>query len=556
MGGGIAQRGEDIGASTRSYVDYFEGDNDAGMDAGARKANYTDVVNKCVLCARAECHRGTPHAQRRSNARARAARHCDGARGRYTVRGGADGEWTHELACAHARSLLTARRLRYYDLATSFYEYGWCVSVVRSRRMCGWCWRDNVRTRTRGCYGTPHPALALSTCCACVRFRDALPPAGRAGAASLGGIRRAACESGRSQLHLIDASNVFSTSAGARPSTLRTATPKRLSRSPSRATSTIWRSNCSSKKAIRSVRPTLHPLFTPPFPLTRTRTQVLDVGCGVGGPLRCIAEFSGAAVTGLNNNAYQITRGEQLNAATGHHGNCRYVKGDFMDMGALGAGTFDCAYQIEATCHAPDLRGVLSQIFKSLKPGGLFASYEWCMTGRYQVGNKAHEQIKHDILLGNGLPDLYTTEEVVAALKDVGFEILEAGDLAASSEVAWYEPIDATSFVSITNFRTSRLGRAVTHAAVWALETLKVAPRGTSAVSGFLVKGADALVAGGRADLFTPMFFTLSRKPLAAAPAGPSGLTAQTGRAQAVEAGEEVERVVPRSATHSRRSAQ
>ena len=39
--------------------------------------------------------------------------------------------------------------------------------------------------------------------------------------------------------------------------------------------------------------------------------QVVDVGCGVGGPLRAISEFSGAAVWGVNNNEYQA-RGRPL----------------------------------------------------------------------------------------------------------------------------------------------------------------------------------------------------------------------------------------------------
>jgi sterol 24-C-methyltransferase len=36
--------------------------------------------------------------------------------------------------------------------------------------------------------------------------------------------------------------------------------------------------------------------------------KVLDVGCGVGGPAREIAHFTGAHITGLNNNAYQVQR--------------------------------------------------------------------------------------------------------------------------------------------------------------------------------------------------------------------------------------------------------
>lgn len=34
----------------------------------------------------------------------------------------------------------------------------------------------------------------------------------------------------------------------------------------------------------------------------------MDLGCGIGGPARNIARFSGAKITGVNNNAYQIKR--------------------------------------------------------------------------------------------------------------------------------------------------------------------------------------------------------------------------------------------------------
>jgi sterol 24-C-methyltransferase len=43
----------------------------------------------------------------------------------------------------------------------------------------------------------------------------------------------------------------------------------------------------------------------------------LDVGCGVGGPMREIAKISGARVVGLNNNEYQVKRCGYLAKKTG-----------------------------------------------------------------------------------------------------------------------------------------------------------------------------------------------------------------------------------------------
>lgn len=58
--------------------------------------------------------------------------------------------------------------------------------------------------------------------------------------------------------------------------------------------------------------------------------KVLDVGCGVGGPAREIAKFTGAHITGLNNNDYQIDRATHYAAQEGLSNQLEYVKGDFM----------------------------------------------------------------------------------------------------------------------------------------------------------------------------------------------------------------------------------
>ena len=51
-----------------------------------------------------------------------------------------------------------------------------------------------------------------------------------------------------------------------------------------------------------------------------------DVGCGVGGPGREIAKFSGASVVGLNCSAYQLERAREHTRKAQLQDLCTYVK--------------------------------------------------------------------------------------------------------------------------------------------------------------------------------------------------------------------------------------
>jgi sterol 24-C-methyltransferase len=84
---------------------------------------------------------------------------------------------------------------------------------------------------------------------------------------------------------------------------------------------------------------------------------VLDVGSGVGGPAREIVKSTDANVVGLNNNDYQIERATCYTERMGLSHKLSFVKGNFMQMKVPG-GTFDAAYAIEATVHAPEPESV------------------------------------------------------------------------------------------------------------------------------------------------------------------------------------------------------
>ena len=75
--------------------------------------------------------------------------------------------------------------------------------------------------------------------------------------------------------------------------------------------------------------------------------KCLDVGCGVGGPMREIAKFSGATVIGLNNNEYQVARNQILSERLELDNICYAVKGDFHHM-PFQDNYFDKAYAVEA----------------------------------------------------------------------------------------------------------------------------------------------------------------------------------------------------------------
>ena len=241
--------------------------------------------------------------------------------------------------------------------------------------------------------------------------------------------------------------------------------------------------------------------------------EVLDLGCGVGGPMRNIARFAGVRVTGVNNNRYQIERAKEHTRKARLDHACSFVEADFMSL-PMPAKSVDAAYAIEATCHAPDRTGVFSEALRVLRPGGVFAGYEWCLTDRYEPENAEHRRLKSAIEEGNGLPALTPAKAIDDALRAAGFEVVETRDVAptCSPETPWHLPLSEGEW-TLRGFARTRVGRLVTQAAVRTLETFRVAPRGAAELSAMLDATADALVGGGRTGIFTPMYFFLARKP-------------------------------------------
>lgn len=247
--------------------------------------------------------------------------------------------------------------------------------------------------------------------------------------------------------------------------------------------------------------------------------KILDVGCGVGGPMRNIARFTRANVTGITLNEYQVIRGNELNDAAGllKPGLAKSVQANFMEI-PFEDNSFDGVYAIEATCHAPKREDVYGEIYRVLKPGQYFATYEWCLTPKYDSSNEMHRLVKKKIEEGDGLPDMATEQDCVDALKNVGFEVIEARDMALDSLFGsgspWWLPLHPSNNPLNFRFQLSPLGKWITRNLLWIFEGIWLVPSGTFKVQEMLQQGAWGCERGGYFGIFTPMYLMVARKPL------------------------------------------
>lgn len=182
--------------------------------------------------------------------------------------------------------------------------------------------------------------------------------------------------------------------------------------------------------------------------------------------------------------------------------------------------SFDAVYAIEATVHAPSLEGVYSQIFRVLKPGGVFGVYEWLMTDAYDNENPQHRQIRLGIEQGDGISNMVRVSEGLRAIQAAGFELEMHEDLADRDDARpWYYPLDGDLRMAqslgdlLTIARMTKIGRATMHNLIGGLERVGIAPKGTKKTADSMAVAADCLVAGGKQKLFTPMYLMVARKP-------------------------------------------
>ena len=128
-----------------------------------------------------------------------------------------------------------------------------------------------------------------------------------------------------------------------------------------------------------------------------TGSQVLDVGCGIGGTSRFLAKNMGCSVTGITISGQQVKLAKELSSKeagpvdgkveksgfTGlGNGSVRFVELDAEKMGdyfneSESNMSFDCVWISEAMSHLPDKELFFRNVSILLKSGGKLVVADW-----------------------------------------------------------------------------------------------------------------------------------------------------------------------------------
>ena len=146
--------------------------------------------------------------------------------------------------------------------------------------------------------------------------------------------------------------------------------------------------------------------------------HILDIGCGLGGAARYVANTYRTRVTGIDLTPEYIDTGQVL---------CRWVKLDSQislhQGSALGMPfteeTFDGAYMLHVGMNIEEKTRLFTEVYRVLRPGGAFGVYDVMRTGagelRYPVPWAADDRTSK----------LATPADYAQALVDAGFEVVK-----------------------------------------------------------------------------------------------------------------------------------
>ncbi len=108
---------------------------------------------------------------------------------------------------------------------------------------------------------------------------------------------------------------------------------------------------------------------------------ILDVGSGIGGPARCLAEMAGCQVTGVDLTEEYIEAARSITKQRGLASSVSFVHGSALST-PFESGSFDGAWMQHMNMNIEDKPYLVREVFRVLKPGSKLALHEFFSVGK------------------------------------------------------------------------------------------------------------------------------------------------------------------------------
>ncbi len=174
-------------------------------------------------------------------------------------------------------------------------------------------------------------------------------------------------------------------------------------------------------------------------------SQILDVGCGIGGSTLYLADRFKAQATGITLSPVQAQRATERAQAAGLSEKTQFRVADALEM-PFEANTFDLVWSLESGEHMPNKIKFLQECYRVLKPGGTLIMATWChrpVGG--DAGQLTDEERYHlaEIYRVYALPYVISLPEYEAIATQINFQNLETADWSKAVAPFWNVVIDS-----------------------------------------------------------------------------------------------------------------
>jgi ubiquinone/menaquinone biosynthesis C-methylase UbiE len=163
------------------------------------------------------------------------------------------------------------------------------------------------------------------------------------------------------------------------------------------------------------------------------RSHVLDLGSGLGGPARTLAELTGCTVTGIDLTPEFCEVATTLSEWTGLSDRTRFQVGDATATGLTDA-SVDAALTVHVAMNIPDKLALCAEAFRVLRPGGRFVVYD--------VLQGEGGEVRYPVPWARDTSTsfLATTDGMRAVLTKAGFEVVSEVD-SSDASLVWFQQV-------------------------------------------------------------------------------------------------------------------